>query len=246
MPLNLKSDRRAEERPESPERRRTPRPPLWLNLSIFLLAAIVFLISSWHRRALAEDFQEVLASERTSPVVINEVKDELAKMDLTEEQLRRELQAREQLIANLDDENFYLALDTGKKTLMLQYADQVLREMPVEAGAQREIEGKDGKVWTFVPLKGAFEMVGKSYSPSWQVQEWVYLMKGEEVPSSLPTIKGGIGRYVIELPNDYVIHTAPSEDSPLDGVKPGSFMVSESDMRAIWPRIGEGTKIYIY
>lgn len=246
MPVKLKSDRRSEPRPDSPERRRTPRPPLWLNLTILLLAAVIFFVSSWHRKELAEDFQSVLRTERTSPVEINKIKDELSEMDLTQDQLRAELQAREQLIANLDDENFYLAIDTEKKTMMLQYADQVLREMPVEIGQGKEIRGKAGESWNFVPLKGAFQIVEKARSPSWEVQEWVYLMNGEEVPGTLPTIKGGLGQYVIELPNDYLIHTQPPDQSPLKGAKPGSFMVSESDMRAIWPRISKETKIYIY
>ncbi len=49
------------------------------------------------------------------------------------------------------------------------------------------------------------------------------------------------------LPNVYAIHTPPSEDSPLEGPKPGSFMVSEADLAAIWPRINKDkTLVYIY
>ena len=47
----------------------------------------------------------------------------------------------------------------------------------------------------------------------------------------------GLGRYVIFLPNSYVIHSPPPPDSPLQGPKPGSFMVPEADLAAIWPRI---------
>jgi hypothetical protein len=60
-------------------------------------------------------------------------------------------------------------------------------------------------------------------------------------------IDGGLGQYVIFLGNGYVIHTPPSEESPLKGAKPGSYMVSDDVMRAIWPRIHKGkTPVYIF
>ena len=61
-----------------------------------------------------------------------------------------------------------------------------------------------------------------------------------------PTIPNGLGKYVLFLPNGYVIHTPPSEESPLKGAKPGSYMVPEETLAAIWPRIHKGTPVYIY
>lgn len=182
----------------------------------------------------------------TTPVEVNEVRAELAEMDLTAEELRRELEARQQLIANLDSDEFYLAIDTEEKKLLFHYGDDVLREMDVQVGENLTVEGSDGQPWHFVPVKGAFEVEGKSYNPEWQAEEWVYLMNDQDVPETLPSIPTGLGRYVVHLPHDYIIHTEPAEESPLDGPKPGSFMVEQSDMRAIWPRITKGMKIYIF
>jgi hypothetical protein len=72
-------------------------------------------------------------------------------------------------------------------------------------------------------------------------------MNGEPVPAERPTIRGGLGRYVLFLPNGYAIHTQPADESPLNGPKPGSYMVSEDAIRAIWPRIVAGkTQVYIF
>jgi hypothetical protein len=71
-------------------------------------------------------------------------------------------------------------------------------------------------------------------------------MKGEKPPRQLPVVKNGLGRYVILLPNDYVIHSPPPADSPLKGAKPGSFMVPEADLAAIWKRIGPETRVYVF
>jgi hypothetical protein len=52
---------------------------------------------------------------------------------------------------------------------------------------------------------------------------------------------------VLYLPNGYAIHTQPAPDSPLQGAKPGSYMVSEDFMAAVWPRINTGsTQVYIF
>lgn len=245
--VKLKSDRRSEPRPDSEDRRSFPRPPLWLNLALLALAAAVGLVAMTHRGSLEEKAEQVLLAEESTPVEVNEVKAELSRLDLTAEQLRKELEAREELIANLEEEQFYLAVDSDQKKLYFQYADKILRELDLQVGEELEIESADGgQPWHFVPLKGAFEVEKKSYNANWEAQEWAYLMNGEEVPETLPSIEGGLGRYVIHLPHDYVIHTEPAEASPLKGAKPGSFLVSERDMRAIWPRITKGMKVYLY
>jgi L,D-transpeptidase-like protein len=122
----------------------------------------------------------------------------------------------------------------------------VLREGDITVGEEKTITGQNGKSWTFVPVKGAFPIDGKVVDLDWQVPEWVYVMNQQPVPNNRPTIQGGAGRYVILLGNGYIIHSPPSEDSPLKGAKPGSIMASEEDLKAIWPRIHAGTPVYVF
>jgi len=72
-----------------------------------------------------------------------------------------------------------------------------------------------------VPLKAALTVIGTLVDQPW-------------------------GKYVILLPNGYVIHSPPPPGGPLTGAKPGSFMIAEEEMRAIWPRISATTRVYIY
>ena len=71
-------------------------------------------------------------------------------------------------------------------------------------------------------------------------------MNGVPIPASRPVIENGLGKYVIFLPDNYVIHSPPAADSPLHGPKPGSFMVPEEDLAAIWPRVTKETRVYIF
>lgn len=245
MPLKLRSDRRTEQRDDDSDRRQLPRPPLWLNLLLLLLAIGVGAVAYVHRNSLEEQFSDVIRQRQVSPLEVNKIQSELAAMDLTEEQLRAELESRLEYQNQLETDDFYIAIDTEQKKLMFHYGDKILREAPVQIGKQLELShGEDS--WTFVPLKGAFEVTDKDYAARWKIPPWVFVMNGEEIPDELPLIDNGLGRYVIELPHDYVIHSEPAESSPLRGPKPGSFMVSEADLRAIWPRVEKGTNVYIF
>jgi hypothetical protein len=238
-------ERRHHGRPGAPERRSFPRPPLWLNLLLLLLGIGGVLYARYHREEVSTRFARVIAEEARTPADMKKTKEELAEMDLSREQLRNELEGRAKFMASLKSENFYLSVDTKQRKLRFYYGDTVLREADIVPGDSRTISG-GGKQWTFIPLKGSFPVEAKIVDHAWRVPEWVYVAKNEPVPSERPVVQNGLGKYVIFLPNGYAIHTQPGPDSPLQGPKPGSYMVSEDVMRAIWPRIHKGTQVYIF
>lgn len=228
------------------ERRRFPRPPLWLNLLLLLLGVAGMLVARQHRERVSNQFAHVIAAEQRTPADVRKIKEELAEMDLTREALKSELEGRMKFVSSLKSEDFYISVDTQRRKLRFYYGDTVLREGDITLGEAREIKSGD-KNWTFVPVKGAFPVEGKVIDHAWRIPEWVYAMNGQPVPESLPDITGGLGKYVLFLPNGYVIHTPPAEGSPLQGAKPGSIMASESDLSAIWSRIHrDKTHVYIY
>jgi hypothetical protein len=240
------SERRTHERPGGSERRSFPRPPLWLNLLILVLGIAGVLFARHHREKVSTEFADVITQEARTPVDVRQAKEQLAEMDLTREALKKELEGRMKLVGSLKSENFYLSVDTKDRKLRFYYGDTILREADLTIGDMKTLQA-NGKTWTFIPLKGAFPIEAKIVGHDWQVPEWVYAMNGQPVPPERPVIANGLGKYVIFLPNGYVIHTQPSEESPLKGAKPGSYMVPEDMMRAIWPRIHKGrTQVYIY
>lgn len=240
-------ERRSSKRPESPDRRSFPRPPLWLNLTLLFLGLAGILFGRFHRENVEKRYSHVLTQQQRTPADAKKMKEELAELDLNRDALEQELDGRMKFLKSLKSENFYLSVDTTAKKLRFYYGDSILREGDIQVGEARTIQGKDGKTWTFVPLKGAFKVDGKVVNYDWRIPEWVYVMNGETPPATAPVIEGGLGQYVIFLPNGYVIHSRPEEGSPLKGPKPGSIMASEDDLRAIWARIHKDqTPVYIY
>jgi hypothetical protein len=199
-----------------------------------------------HRDEVSTRFAHVLAEEARTPQDVKKLKEEVAEMGLTRDQLQKELDGRAKFLASLKSENFYLSIDTKARKMRFYYGDTVLREADVEIGETRTITAGERR-WTFIPLKGAFPVEAKLVDYAWPVPEWIYAMRNEPVPPQRPTVANGLGKYVIFLPNGYAIHTKPSEESPLQGPKPGSYMVSEDMLRAIWARIHKGqTQVYIF
>jgi hypothetical protein len=226
------------------ERRRSPRPPLWLNLLLLAVATGTFLFARQQREAIDDKTALLFKRSESSPEELDRMREELAKMDLTREQLARELDARIDYLRALQGSQFYLSIDTARRKMQFRLGRDVVRECDVVVGEQRTIKASDGRTWTFVPLKGGFTVLGKETDYDWIVPAWFFAMTGQ--PPRQQTVRNGLGKYVVVLRNNYVIHTPPPPDSPLQGPKPGSFLVPEADLAAIWPRISTETRVYIF
>ncbi len=232
--------------PERRERRSFPRPPLWLNLVLLIIAAATFGFAKHQHDVIDAKTAALFQRSPNSPAELNRMRDELARMDLTETQLEAEVDGRLKYLESLQRAEFYISIDTQRRVLQLRFGKDVVRECPVEIGAAKAITAPSGKTWTFVPLKGAFNVTGKDNDFNWTVPEWFYAMQRQPLPAERRVVPNGLGKYVIFLPNNYLIHSPPPPDGPLQGPKPGSFMAPEEDLAAIWPRITQETRVYIF
>lgn len=204
------------------------------------------LYGRYHREKVSAEFADVILAEQRTPADVKKMKEDLAAMDVSQNALKHELEGRLKFVGSLKSENFYLSIDSKAHKLRFYYGDTVLREADIAVGDSKTVEA-NGKTWTFIPLKGAFPVEAKVIDHAWRVPEWVYAMNNQPIPAERPVIQGGLGKYVIFLPNGYAIHTQPAADSPLQGAKPGSYLVAEDVMRAIWPRIIAGkTQVFIF
>ena len=233
--------------PSLHERRRFPRPPLWLNLLLIIVAVATFTFAQYQRNQIDTKTAVLFTPSKSNPAELNQVRDELSQMDVTEDQLKRELDARLEYLKTVDSAQFYISVDTARKKLDLRLGKDIVREADIQIGEARTVKSGT-KTWTFVPLKGAFTVGDKKTNYNWTVPEWTYAMRGEAAPAVRPTIPNGLGTYILLLPDDYVIESPPPATSPLAGApKPGSIMIPEADLAAMWPRIIPGqTRVYIF
>jgi hypothetical protein len=237
------TERRSAGRPDSLDRRDFPRPPLWLNLLLLVIGVALAAVATTQRHELNRQMRVHSVEAAQAPPQVNQIKSQLLQLNLTEQELKTALDQRLKILSQLNSDQFYLAIDTSRGVCDFHYGADIIRSMHVETGAPRTIEAA-GRSYSFPALKGAFAVVGKEEDAEWRVPPWVFAVNGE--PPQDRMVRNGLGRLVIELPNDYVIHAPPPPDSPLKGAKPGSFMIDEENLRAIWPRVSPGTMVYIY
>jgi hypothetical protein len=233
-------------RPDRSPRPKLPRPSLAVTAALFGLAAILSGGAVFHRRLLDESLVPLLTSSEAAPFEIRRIRQDLAEQDLDEKSLEAELKSRLDYARSQKSREFYVVLDTGRKRFAFKFGDRVLRDAPLDVGAPRVVHEKSGKSWTFVPVTGAFSVQEKLENAEWNIPDWVYAMNGREAPPTLPKVAGGLGKYVLVFAGSYAVHSPPPADSPLKTVKPGSFMVPEADLAAIWRRVGPGTRIYVF
>jgi hypothetical protein len=222
------------------------RPPLAFGLGLLLFGVALGAAAIVHRRHLDARLQTLLLRSQTAPFEILRIRRDLAALSLDEQALERDLDARLAAVDAQQSSEFYLVLDTKAKKLALRFGDRIVRETPLEVGPPRPIRAASGEQFAPAPLSGAFTVRQKLERPAWKPPAWVWQEAGRPVPSPLPEIPGGLGRYVIMLTEDVVLHSPPPKESPLAGAKPGSFLAPEADLAAIWKRVGPETRVYIF
>lgn len=227
-------------------RPKLPRPSLAVCAALFGLAAVLAGSAVLHRRFLDERLVPLLTESEAAPFEIRRIRQDLAEQELDQKSLEAELKTRLDYARSQKSREFYVVLDTGRRRFAFKFGDKVLRDAPLDVGAPRVVHAKSGKSWTFVPVTGAFSVQEKLEDAEWSIPDWVYAMNGQEAPPGLPRVAGGLGKYVLVFAGNYVVHSPPPADSPLKTVKPGSFMVPEADLAAIWRRVGPGTRIYVF
>jgi hypothetical protein len=231
---------------KEPVRRKLFRPSLSVNLSLLAFAVLAGIGAFAHRRSVDARLAALLRRDSAAPFQIKKIRLELAGLEMDEKTLWKELDTRVKYARAQKAQEFYLVLDRARRRFAFKYADRVVRDGCFDIGAPETISDGRGAHWTFPPLTGAFSVQEKLEDADWKAPEWVYALNRKRPPPSPPTVPGGLGRYVLRLSGGYVLHSPPPADSPLKGAKPGSFLLSEDDLKAMWRRIGPGTRIYVF
>ena len=221
------------------------RPPISWSLGLLLFGVGLAAVATVHRRHLEARFQALVVRSQSAPFEIQRIRQDLAALSLDENTLQKSLAARLAAADAQKSSEFYLVLDTRAKKLSLRLGDDIVRETTLQTRAPRPIEAASGEKLAPAPLSGAFTIREKLERPAWKPPAWAWTDAGLRVPSPIPDIPGGLGRYVVVLTDDVILHSPPPPGSPLKGAMPGSFLAPEADLAAIWKRIGPQTRVYV-
>ncbi|HEX6040017.1 hypothetical protein [Longimicrobium sp.] len=154
---------------------------------------------------------------------------------------------RDMRIRSLEQKKRHLAIVLEDSVLELRMGRATLRRAKLTIGPDSTVRAPDGRTWRLIRPVGERKIAERQNSPTYTIPEWVYVSRGQPVPSeSERRVRGGLGTYVIRLDDGTEIYSQPREGPLKDAVKPGAFMAQTSDLAAIFDAVDEDTPVYIY
>lgn len=169
----------------------------------------------------------------------------LARSESRLERLRIELELLQRQ-ARLDDRlHLTIAVDSG--VMRLEREGAVLREMPIQLGAERAVGMAPDTVRIATPRGTRTVERVLAGDSSWEVPAWVYAERGLPSPEER-ILRGALGPAAIVLSGGTVIYTMPIAGPLNDSsyVMPGAVRVRADDLRAVTPNLKPGMSVYLY
>ena len=148
--------------------------------------------------------------------------------------------------ANLDkDLHLSIAVDSG--VMYLERDGALLREMPIEVGAERWVGAPPDTVRMAAPRGARTVERVLGARDRWEVPRWVYTERGLAPPDDR-VVAGALGAAAIVLNGGAVIYSMPGTGPLSDSayVMPGAIRARTQDLRAITPNITPGMSVYLY
>jgi hypothetical protein len=216
----------------------------WGTLGIIVLllsasAAVAARVPGYRRDARVLD-RQMTERERATRDQVLESRSRRATLAVA--LLRRELRLKA-----LQQKGLYLAVNTKESTLALRHGSATLRQIHLDIGRDSIVRAPDGRTWRFVRAIGERHVAEKETDSDEPIPEWVYISRGQAVPPEAERrVEGGNGQYILRLDDGTEIYSRPETGPLAQGVKPGAFVASESDLRAIFDAVKADTPVYIY
>jgi hypothetical protein len=144
------------------------------------------------------------------------------------------------------DRGLHLTVSVDSQVMYLEQDGALLREIPIEVGAERTIGIPPDTVRMAAP-RGTRTIERLIDGGGWEIPPWVWADRGLEQPQDR-TVRGGLGPAAIVLSGGTLIYSMPSAGPLSDStyVLPGSIRARAPDLKAILPNLKPGITVYLY
>ncbi len=239
--------------PEAPKRRW-----IWREHPVFFWAMLLLMggllgAASVIARRVPEYQREVTLLNQRMTAAERATRDRILQSESKRSELAIALLRRDLRIKAMKQKGVHLAISLEDSTLYLMHGRVPMRQARLQIGADSVVRAEDGRTWRLVRPVGERRLAQKLYNSTYTVPEWVYVSRGQPVPSeSDRKIKEGLGIYVIELNDGTEIYSVPrrgplaAEGDAAPAAKPASFMAEAKDLGAIIDAVSKDTPVFIY
>jgi L,D-transpeptidase ErfK/SrfK len=206
-------------------------------LLVVLTACILLFVPALRSRAETGDLS--LEELRSS---VKALQEEAAQLEEENKGLRR-------ILAEQEDEELYVVVDTETNTLTLRQKNAVLHRAVCGTGSRQFIEAETGTNWFFETPMGSFTVLGKERNPVWIRPDWSYVEENMPVPAPNDPdrlVRGVMGKYALLLGNGYKIHGTKWTNLLGTHFTHGCVSLGDNDLEVVYKSVKIGTKVYLY
>src|SRR5512143_2305026 len=211
-----------------------------VRTAIIVIAALTFSPSahqsSWAGSAPASPSVDELRA------VIQALQQEAARLEEENRGLRK-------ILAEQEDGELYVVVDTESNRLTLRQGATVLHTAIVGTGSRRLIEAETGANWFFETPIGSFTVLGKERNPVWIRPDWSYVEENMPIPPPHDPdrlVRGVLGKYALLLGNGYKIHGTKWTKLLGTHFTHGCVSLGDRDLEKVYEAVKIGTKVYVF
>jgi L,D-transpeptidase YbiS len=212
----------------------------WMKAGVIAGLTLLFLplSSSW-------------SGSGTAPVVasIEELREEVNTLRQEAVRLEEENKGLRKILAEQEDGELYVVVDTESNRLTLRQGDAVVYNAVCGTGSRQFIEAETGTNWFFETPMGSFTVLGKERNPVWIRPDWSYVEENMPVPPLHDPdrlVRGVLGKYALLLGNGYKIHGTQWTKLLGTHFTHGCVSLGDNDLEIVYKSVKIGTKVYLF
>lgn len=180
---------------------------------------------------------------------IRDLRDEVRALEERAAELKTQNEGIRRMLADLEDDDLYIAVDTQVNRLYLRQGKRVLRTVVVGTGSRQEIREETGRSWYFESPQGTLTVIGKERNPVWIRPDWSYVEENMPIPAPDDPdrfVRDVMGKYALLLGNGYKIHGTTFKNLLGTQFTHGCVSMDDPDLEAVYRAARIGTRVYIF
>ncbi len=190
-----------------------------------------------------------LPANAEEPSVFESLRSEIQALQQDAAQLEMENRGLKCMLADQDDGEVYLVVDTESNRLTMRQGNDILHTAVCGSGSRQLIEAETGGNWYFETPMGSFTVLGKERNPVWIRPDWSYVEENMPIPAENDPdrlVRGVLGKYALLLGNGYKIHGTKWTNLLGTHFTHGCVSLGDDDLELIYKSVNIGTKVYLY
>ncbi len=164
-------------------------------------------------------------------------------------QLQRSVTELRRKFKQLTPAGHYLIVDTANNRIFVKAGDRLVHEGICSTGSYVMLRAGDQRTWVFKTPRGMFRVHAKLEAPVWRKPDWAFIEEGRQPPPPMHPDRfefGVLGEYALAFGDGYLVHGTLYKRLLGMPVTHGCVRLGDEDLRIVYHKLQEGSRIFVY